>query len=232
MPSSATGSATFTRFTIEDARRYDAWYATAGRWMAQAEARLLLALLAALPSTRSILEVGCGTGHFARVFARRGLAVAGLDPSATMLTVARERGGATYVRGVAEALPFAATSFDTVAFVTSLEFVADPPAALREAARVARSGLLLGVLNQASLLGLRRMLTARIRPSLYREARFYTPASLARLVRDSLDERAVTIRWRTTLWPFGLGGPVERLPCGGFIGLAVTLTREGRSGTP
>ena len=71
--------------------------------------------------------------------------VVGLDDSLAMAAVASDRGaGPRYVAASAERVPFADQRFDLVAFVTSLEFVADPAAALREASRIARYGLLIG----------------------------------------------------------------------------------------
>jgi SAM-dependent methyltransferase len=49
---------------------------------------------------RSVLDIGCGTGTFACLLARRGIAVTGLDPAAAMLEVARAKPGAERVRWV------------------------------------------------------------------------------------------------------------------------------------
>jgi len=68
-----------------DAAAYDAWYETArGRWIGDTEYRLLHRVLAPSPGD-SLLDVGCGSGHFTRRFARGGLRVTGLDPDAGML---------------------------------------------------------------------------------------------------------------------------------------------------
>lgn len=216
----------FTAYDVEAARRYEAWYATpAGCAMANAEEAVLGEMLGLLPGARSLLEVGCGTGHFARWFAAQGLRVVGLDASPAMLAVACERdGGRDYVLGSAGQLPFADHSFDIVAFITSLEFVADAAGALREANRVARDGMLLGVLNLASPLGVGRKARALYRPTPYRVARFYTPWELAGLIRRTLSGKACSVRWQTALWPRWVPAVVRHLPCGGFIGVAVTRT--------
>ncbi len=71
-----------------DAAAYDAWYETArGRWIGDTEYRLLHRVLAPSPGD-SLLDVGCGSGHFTRRFARDGLRVTGLDPDAGMLRFA------------------------------------------------------------------------------------------------------------------------------------------------
>jgi SAM-dependent methyltransferase len=64
-----------------------------------------------------VLDLGCGTGITTRQFAGRGLRVVGVDPNRAMLdAAAAEVGGPSYVRAVAEALPFQA---GTIAAATS-----------------------------------------------------------------------------------------------------------------
>ncbi len=66
-----------------------------------------------------VLDLGTGTGSLGRLFARRGAAVVGLDPSPDLLAQARRIDAAegletTYVVARAEAAPFGAGTFDTV----------------------------------------------------------------------------------------------------------------------
>ena len=49
---------------------------------------------------RSVLDIGCGTGTFACLLARRGLTVTAVDPAAASLAVARTKPGADRVRWV------------------------------------------------------------------------------------------------------------------------------------
>jgi ubiquinone/menaquinone biosynthesis C-methylase UbiE len=198
---------------------YEAWYETTGRRADRLEKALLRRWLAGFPQARSVLEIGCGTGHFTRWFGEQGLQATGLDLSPAMLAEARRLHSPRCVPGDALALPFATAAFDLVALVTTLEFVGDPLQTLREAARVARSGLILGVLSQRSLLA-RRL--RRSGAPLWQAARFFTPAELAELVRQVAGSEA-EIRWRTTLWPlwpWDLPGS-----WGGFIGMTVKLRR-------
>jgi SAM-dependent methyltransferase len=56
----------------------------------------------------SVLDIGCGTGTFACLLARRGIQVTAVDPAAASLEVARAKPGADRVRwilGQASALP-------------------------------------------------------------------------------------------------------------------------------
>src|SRR5262245_2149174 len=57
---------------------------------------------------RSVLDIGCGTGTFACLLARRGLTVTAVDPARAMLAVARTKPGADrvcWVHGDATDLP-------------------------------------------------------------------------------------------------------------------------------
>ena len=223
----------FAAFDLRAARRYDAWYASSeGMKVAASEEALLGELLGRFPGAGSLLEVGCGTGHFSRWFARQGLAVVGLDVGQAMLAVAGERaGGPRYAAGSALSLPFTDGAFDLVAFVTSLEFIGERTRALQEAARVARRGIVLGLINQASPLGVWRKAKARFRPSPYRSACFYAPWDLAGVLKAALGERVQSIAWRTAVYPGWLPAPGRRLPIGAFLGAAVTLAPAG-SRTP
>ena len=197
---------------------YEAWYVTAGRRADGLEKALLRRLLAAFPQATTILEVGCGTGHFTRWFSGQGLQAMGLDLSWPMLAEAVRLGSPPCMQGDALALPFSTGAFDLVALVTTLEFLPEPVLALTEALRVARQGLLLGVLNRQSLLWLR---SKREGGPIWGAARFFAPAELSDLVYRAATGRPTEIVWRTTLWPAWSG--VLPLPWGGFIGMAVIL---------
>jgi demethylmenaquinone methyltransferase/2-methoxy-6-polyprenyl-1,4-benzoquinol methylase len=99
------------------APEYDQWYMGTGLFAQRdrpgwhEEVRDLCAAVAALPAATT-LDVACGTGFLTRHL--RG-AVTGLDQSAAMLEVARERiPGGRVVQGDAVPLPFADGSFDRV----------------------------------------------------------------------------------------------------------------------
>ena len=197
---------------------YEAWYQTTGRRADYLEKALLGRLLAGFAGASTVLEVGCGTGHFTRWFSEQGLRAVGLDLSRPMLVKAIQLGSPPCVRGDGLALPFLADAFDLVSLITTLEFTPNPAHALAEALRVARCGLILGVLNRQSVLG--RQLRREGGP-IWETARFLTPGELVHLVRRAADERPVKIVWRTTLWPLWPGS--LPLPWGGFSGMAVRL---------
>ncbi len=133
--------------------RYEAWYHTPrGRWIGDTEFGLLMRLLQPAAGA-SLLDAGAGTGYFSRRFAGAGLSVTGLDPDPAAIAYARERDARVrYLQGTMTALPFADASCDYCAAITSLCFVPEPAAALRELWRVCRHGVVLGLLNRPSLL--------------------------------------------------------------------------------
>lgn len=86
-----------------------------------------------------LLDVGCGAGMFCALAADRGATVAGLDASAALLEIARERMPEGDFRiGEIEDLPWEDASFDVVTGFNSFQFAADPANALRQARRVVR----------------------------------------------------------------------------------------------
>lgn len=93
-----------------------------------------------------VLELGCGGGinldHYDRARITR---LAGVDPSPQLLETARGKAkvrgfDADFRAGIAEALPFADASFDTVLTTFTLCSVQDPDAVLGEMRRVLKPG--------------------------------------------------------------------------------------------
>jgi SAM-dependent methyltransferase len=180
-------------------------------------------LLQEFSQTSSVLEIGCGTAHFTRWLNDQGLAAVGLDLSAAMLDQARALDGIPLMQGDAVRLPFVDGAFDLAALVTTLEFLERLQEALVEALRVARRGVVLGVLNRWSLLGLQRRLAGLFRPTVYDAACFYGVGKLRRLLRSVAGETA-NIVWQTALFPRCWPWPQARLPWGGFIGMALIVS--------
>lgn len=96
----------------------------------------------------TVLDVATGTAAVAIELARRtGCSVVGVDQSAGMLGVGRERVGRAglshrirLVEGTAERLPFDDDEFAAVSFTYLLRYVEDHAATMRELARVTRPG--------------------------------------------------------------------------------------------
>ncbi len=95
-----------------------------------------------LEGTERVLDIGCGPGHTALLFATRAREVVAADPTAAMLEqgrrLAKERGlgNVTFELTAAEKLPFADASFDRVTSRQSAHHYAGIRAAVHEVARV------------------------------------------------------------------------------------------------
>jgi demethylmenaquinone methyltransferase / 2-methoxy-6-polyprenyl-1,4-benzoquinol methylase len=125
-------------------RRYDLLSAALSFGQDPRWRRALVGALAPTAGAR-VLDVATGTGMVAaELLARVPCTVVGLDQSAEMLSAARARFAddprVELIEGEAEALPFADASFDAVTFTYLLRYVDDPPATIRELARVLRPG--------------------------------------------------------------------------------------------
>ncbi len=105
----------------------------------------------------AVLDLGCGTGLAARAIARQpGFAgtVHGIDLSPRLVAIAAGLAGddgladRTYFEvGNARHVAFAEGTFDAVVAHTLVSHVDDPPAVLREAARVVKPGGVIGIFD-------------------------------------------------------------------------------------
>ncbi len=103
-----------------------------------------------------LLDVGTGTGRIAELFAPRASKVTGFDKSPEMLRIARARlqglpaDRHELAQGDFGQMPFADATFDTVLFHQVLHYAQDPATVLVEAARVARPGARIAVVDFAA----------------------------------------------------------------------------------
>jgi len=144
-------SAAGTAIALHDAlaEEWDAKYARGGfRRRSLFFQREILPLL---PLKGHWLDAGCGTGHFSRLLARRGMTVCGVDGSARMISIAVEL-AAKFERPDAlrfepietvERLPFTDRSFSGCICLSVIEYLDTPLAALDELVRILEpSGIL------------------------------------------------------------------------------------------
>jgi SAM-dependent methyltransferase len=207
------------------ASRYESWYATPhGQRVDQAERALLQWLLTFFPRARSILEVGCGTGHFTAWLAGAGLRVVGFDRSPAMLAELRGREPTLpVILGDAHCLPLRDRAVDVTAFVTAVEFLDHAETALTEAVRVSRHGLILVVLNRWSLGGLSRRWGPQARGLLLGQAHDHSLLSLRTSLKQAGGTRVQRIYWTSTLFPASLWRLRAPLPFGAVLGMAVVF---------
>lgn len=128
------------------AEKYEEWFER-NRLVYLSE---LEALRRHLPKAGSGLEIGVGSARFA---APLGIKF-GVEPSKSMAKIAKQR-GVSVVIGVAEDLPFVCNYFDFALMVTTICFLNDIEAALKEIKRVLKpKGLLIiGFIDKNSPIG-------------------------------------------------------------------------------
>ena len=103
-----------------------------------------------------LLDVGTGTGRIAELFAPRADRVSAFDKSPEMLRIARARlqhlphDSVDFVQGDFTALPFSDATFDTVLFHQVLHYAQEPEKVLAEAARVAKAGAQIAIVDFAA----------------------------------------------------------------------------------
>ena len=137
----------------------------------------------------SVLDVGCGTGELLREVGLRfpETARTGLDLSANMLAVAREKlGGAVeLVQGDAERLPFADGRFEVLLCNDSFHHYPNPGAAAAEFARVLQPGGVLLLGDCTAPAGLRGVANLFLPLSGEGDVRLYSGAELAALLEEA-----------------------------------------------
>lgn len=103
-------------------------------------AQIVTLLDAYLPRSGVILDVGVGPGQIAASLTNTDRRVIGVDISAAMAAFARDALGSNALRADAQSLPLPNGSIDAVMMIWVLNHVANPSAAIIEAARVLNPG--------------------------------------------------------------------------------------------
>lgn len=144
---------------------YDQWFEQHSNWFLSE----LAALKLAVPKTGKGIEIGIGTGRFARELGIK----TGVEPSENMAAIALQRGIEVFP-GYAEELPFPDTSFDYTLMITVDCFLQDVFKAFKEAWRVTRPGgsFMLGMIDKSSPLG-KKYQELKSKNPFYRSARFH-----------------------------------------------------------
>jgi ubiquinone/menaquinone biosynthesis C-methylase UbiE len=150
----------------QHAQQYEEWFER-NRFAYESELRAVRMLL---PEGTNGIEIGVGSGRFAAPLGIK----TGVDPSAKMRAIARQR-GIEVIDGVAEELPFHDSRFDFALMVTTICFLDDIEAALKEAYRVLKAGgcLIIGLIDKESPVGKLYQLN-KDKSVFYRTATFYS----------------------------------------------------------
>ena len=132
----------------------DGWL---GRLHHEIADRAVTLALAAAPTPRRVLDVGCGTGYLLRTLAGKlphAEYLAGIDPAPAMVeaaTTAANDGRLRFSTGAAEQLPYLDDHFDLVVTTTSFDHWSNQLEGLRECRRVLQRGGQLVLVDQFSL---------------------------------------------------------------------------------
>jgi len=165
------------------AHEYDRWYDTpAGQTHDRVQKDDVRRLLRPASSGQTLLDVGCGTGHWSAFFAEMGYTVTGVDVAPAMIEEARSAvPQCTFQVADVHELPFDDGAFDVVASMATLEFLPDQAAAIGEMARCTKEHgqLLLGTLNRLAPLNQHRI--AKSKPP-YSAAHLLSPNELRSLL--------------------------------------------------
>jgi SAM-dependent methyltransferase len=166
-----------TRPFEEHSLDYEHWF-DRNRLVYDSELRAVKALL---PERGKGLEIGVGSGRFA---APLNIEI-GVEPAVAMRALARDK-GIRVIGGAAEALPFKESVFDFALMVTTICFVDNAEAAVREAYRVLKpdGSVVIGFIDKDSLIG-RSYVRKRHESLFYGIATFYSLDEVVHYLRKT-----------------------------------------------
>jgi len=94
-----------------------------------------------LKGCKTVLDVGVGTGRFAKPLFELGFHITGMDISRNMMLKAREKGVDNLVLADMHELPFRDKSFDAAIVIHVLHIIADWPRVMRDVGRVTKRNI-------------------------------------------------------------------------------------------
>jgi len=209
-------------FNREHTDTYEQWYEGRYKRAEIWQKRVMEQLVSKDGRVESLLEFGCGTGRFTRWWKDIGIEATGGDISPLMLSQAIHLFDGDLVMADSHHMPFKDHTFDALAFITTFEYYKDPVKVIREAARVARYGIAMGMMNRNTPRVFRRRVQQMFgKNPFYVTAHFYTPGELTKIIDEALKGRNYSVEWTTTGLPKWF--PVQQwsLPIGDFFGLYV-----------
>jgi SAM-dependent methyltransferase len=159
------------------AEEYDAWFEEEGKLIFDIEVEALRKVLPALP--KPWLEVGVGSGRFAQAL---GIDT-GIDPSAKLLTMAKNRSIEVY-QAIGEDRLFNKESYGTVFIIVTLCFVQSPVEVLYEIHRILNDEgkVVLGLVLRDSFWGQFYLRKKESGHRFYKHATFYSYEEISNLL--------------------------------------------------
>lgn len=209
-------------FNREHTDTYEQWYEGRYKRAEVWQKRVMEQLVAPDKRVKTLLEFGCGTTRFTRWWKEIGIEASGGDISPLMLSQAIHLFEGDLVMADSHYMPFKNHSFDALAFITTFEYYKDPVKVIREAARVGKYGIAMGMMNRNSPKVLRRRVQQIFgKNPFYVTATFYTPASLQAIIDKALEGRNYSVEWTCTGLPKWFPVQQWQRPFGDFFGLYI-----------
>jgi ubiquinone/menaquinone biosynthesis C-methylase UbiE len=173
----------------------------------------VLALQQLLPKSKNGIEIGIGSGIFARALGIK----SGIDPSENMLDIARKR-NLTVENAYAERLPYPDQSFDFALFITSICFIEHPEKAMKEAWRIIKTGgeVIIAFIDKQSTLG-QQLIADKEDSKFYRTANFFSVPEINALLTRSNFEVSTCVQTLMNPTSKKIEKPVKSFGKGGFV---------------
>ena len=209
-----------------------------GNYIVSRQKELILDLVAPRAGER-ILDIGCGTGENLQLFRDKWCNVTGIDSSAEMLKIAREKNGdhAELILAQAEDIPFSDNEFDIVTIMNVLETAKAPRKVIAEAIRVCSGRVFIGYLNSYSFAGTKQRLKQISGFAISQKIHFFSLNEIRTMVRSLIGD--ADIKWGSVIYFPGIvydffedleeSFPLEKNPFGAFVGLTFSVNYTYRT---
>ena len=173
----------------------------------------LLAISQVMPIGKKGIEIGIGSGIFAE---QLGINY-GIDPSDSMLDLARRR-NLNVVKGNAENLPYPNESFDFAVFITSICFIENPDKAICEAYRIIKTDgkIIIAFIDRKSNLG-QILIKDKEGSMFYRVAIFYSVPEVIKMLEVAGFTVSEIVQTLTDINALGVEQPFKGFGKGSFV---------------
>jgi SAM-dependent methyltransferase len=211
----------------------DHWLETEpGRYIFSRQEKLIMDLVRPAAG-ESVLDVGCGSGNYLKLFLQKKCSLTGIDPSDAALASAKNKLShrCDLVRGNAVDLPFSDNEFDVVTLINNVRTLDDPQKIIAEAVRVSRSRVFIGFFNKHSFVGTRQSVRKLFGFPVTSGIRFFTVGEMLSIISQAMSPASVA--WGSVIY---LPSPVytffseleelfpmKKNPLGAFVGIAFAV---------
>ncbi len=211
----------------------DRWLETeTGRYIFSRQEKLILDLVSPAAG-ESLLDVGCKTGNYLRLFQQKKCNLTGLDASADALKLARNKLGSQcdLIQSTTSDLPFSDNEFDIVTLINSLYSSDDAQKVIAEAVRVSRNRVFIGFFNKYSFAGTGHTVRKLFGFPVASSVRFFTIGEMQSIIRETMAIPSVS--WGSVIClpgplytlfsEFDELFPIKKNPLGAFVGMLITI---------